>query len=71
MLSFAEKIRIMLKRRKMTVAELAARTGQSSQNLSNKLARGNFSEIEMAKLADAIGCDCEHVLSMRDSGEKL
>lgn len=71
MLSFAEKIRVMLRRREMTVADLAAKTGQSSQNLSNKLARGNFSENEMARLADSLGCDCEHILKARDNGETL
>lgn len=71
MLSFTEKIKVMLTRRGMTVGELASKTGQSRQNLSNKMARGNFSEKEMQAIADVLNCDYDPRLTMRDSGEFL
>ena len=46
-LSTAEKIRIILKRKGMTVKELAELTGQSRQNLAQKLDRDNFDEREL------------------------
>lgn len=43
-LSMGEKIKIVLGRRNMTLAQLAEATGQSRQNMSNKMSRDNFSE---------------------------
>ena len=57
MLTVAEKIKILMKRRGMTMTELAAATGQTRQNLSNKLARDNFSVSDMQALAEALGCE--------------
>jgi transcriptional regulator with XRE-family HTH domain len=54
-----EKIRILLKRKKMTISQLAAAIGTSNQNLSNKLTRDNFSEQELHKIAEAFGCRFE------------
>lgn len=58
-LSMGEKIRILLKRKKMTISQLAAAIGTSNQNLSNKLTRDNFSEQELHKIAEAFGCRFE------------
>ena len=41
-LSMGEKIKIVLGRRNMTLGELADKTDQSRQNLSNKMKRDNF-----------------------------
>ena len=38
-LSFGEKVKILLKRRNMTITELATILGTSRQNLTNKLSR--------------------------------
>ena len=43
-ISMGEKIKIVLKRRNMTLGEMAEQTFQSRQNLSNKMSRDNFSE---------------------------
>ena len=59
MISMSEKIRIILKRKKMTVGDLAAKLSTSSQNLSNKLTRNNFSEQELYKIAEALECRFE------------
>jgi transcriptional regulator with XRE-family HTH domain len=69
-LSMAEKIRIILKRKKMTISELAAAIGTSNQNLSNKLARDNFSEQELHEIAKAFHCHYEGFFIF-DDGEKI
>lgn len=70
-LTMGEKIRVILKRRGMTVAQLADLTNQTRQNLSNKLSRDNFQEQDIKAIADALNCDYEAYLVMRDSGEKI
>ena len=45
-MSMAEKIKIALIKRNMTLKELATRIGCTSQNLSGKFKRDNFSEKE-------------------------
>jgi transcriptional regulator with XRE-family HTH domain len=70
-LTMGEKIRIILKRRGMTVAQLADLTNQTRQNLSNKLTRDNFQEQDIKVIAEALNCDYEAHLVMRDSGEKV
>ena len=70
-LTMGEKIRVILKRRGMTVAQLADLTNQTRQNLSNKLSRDNFQEQDIKAIADALNCDYEAYLVMRDSGEKV
>lgn len=66
-LTMGEKIRILLKRKKMTIAELASAIGISSQNLSNKLSRDNFSEQELRQIAGALGCRYEGFFIFEDS----
>lgn len=46
-ITMGEKIKIVLKRRNMTLGELAEQTSQSRQNLSNKMSRDNFTEKEL------------------------
>ena len=66
-----EKIKIILKRRNMTVAQLAEKTGQSRQNFSNKLSRDNFTEKELYSIANALDCSFEAVFIMKDTNEKV
>ena len=70
-LTMAEKIRVILKRRGMTVAQLADLTNQTRQNLSNKLTRDNFQEQDIKVIAEALNCDYEAYLVMKDTGEKV
>lgn len=70
-LTMGEKIKIILKRRGMTLAELAERTGQSRQNMSNKMARDNFSERELQEIATALGCEWNATFTFLDSGEVI
>ncbi|NHN33559.1 helix-turn-helix transcriptional regulator [Paenibacillus agricola] len=70
-LTIAEKIKVILGRRDMTIADLANKLGQSRQNLTNKLSRDKFTEKEAVEIASVLGCDFEAVFTLRDTGEKL
>lgn len=70
-LTTGEKIKIVLKRRGMTMGDLAEKTGQTRQNLSNKMSRDNFSEKEIKQIAAALDCEYEAYFVMRDTGDKV
>lgn len=70
-LTMSEKIKVVLKRRNMTLGDLAEKTGQSRQNLSNKMSRDNFTEKDLRLIADAIGCTYQASFIMNDTGEEI
>ena len=70
-LTVREKIKIILSRRNMTQAELADKTEQSPQNLSNKMSRDNFSEKELIAISEAVGCAVKISFIMNDTGEEI
>ena len=70
-LSMGEKIKVVLRRRNMTLGELAEKTGQTRQNLSNKMSRDNFTEKELRKIADALNCTYYAGFTLDDSGENI
>ncbi|MCI8466353.1 MAG: hypothetical protein HFI63_10975 [Lachnospiraceae bacterium] len=61
-LTFGEQIKVILKRKNMTIRQLAelveVQTGKpmSRQNLTQKLNRDNFQEQDMKEVAQALGC---------------
>lgn len=70
-MAMAEKVRILLVRRKITVTDLAKRLGMSQSNLSNKLSRDNFNEKELQEIAEALNCDLDIGFTLRDTGEQV
>lgn len=70
-MAMAEKVRILLVKRKITVTDLAKRLGMSQSNLSNKLSRDNFSEKELQEIAEALNCDLDINFTLRDTGEQV
>ncbi len=70
-MSMAEKIRIMLIKRKTNISGLAEALGTSQGNLSNKLKRDNFSEKELIEIGNALDCDFIGNFKMRDTGEMV
>ncbi len=70
-MAMAEKIKIVLLKRKMTVTTLAETIGTTRSNLSNKLSRDNFSEKELQEIAEALNCDLDMDFTLRDTGEKV
>lgn len=70
-MAMAEKVRILLVKRKITVTDLAKRLGMSQSNLSNKLSRDNFNEKELQEIAEALNCDLDIGFTLRDTGEHV
>lgn len=70
-ITFGEKIKIILSRRNMTLSQLAEATGQSRQNLSNKINRDNFTEKEVQQIASALNCTFEAKFILNDTGEEI
>ena len=70
-LTMSEKIKVVLTRRGLTMGELAEKTGQTRQNLSNKMTRYNFPEKELRQIAEALDCELESYLVMKDTGERV
>ena len=56
-LTIGEKIKILIGRQDITLTQLAEQLGQSRQNLSNKMSRDNFTEMEAQEIAAALGAD--------------
>mgnify|MGYP002772325751 FL=1 len=65
-ISVAEKLRLIMKRQNMTMGELAEASGQTRQNLSNKMTRGNFTEKDIETLAAALGCNVKILFTLPD-----
>jgi transcriptional regulator with XRE-family HTH domain len=70
-LTMGEKIKIILNRRNITLAQLAESIGQSRQNLSNKMSRDNFTEKELYIIANALNCSFLARFKMNDTGEEI
>lgn len=68
-ITVAEKIRLIMKRNGLTMGDLADATGQTRQNLSNKMTRGNFSERDITALAKALGCNVDIKFTLPDGTE--
>lgn len=68
-ITMAEKIKIVLGRRGMTISDLATAINSSRQNLSNKLTRDNFSVKELEAIAEAMNCEFIGSFKMNDTGD--
>ncbi|MBR0040880.1 MAG: helix-turn-helix transcriptional regulator [Oscillospiraceae bacterium] len=68
-ITVGEKFRIIMSRRDINMTKLAELTGQSRQNLSNKFARGNFTEDDIEKIAQAMGCEVDFRFILPDGTE--
>lgn len=69
--SMSEKIKIAIIKRKTTVSEVAKNLKISQSNLSNKLARDNFNERELRKIADVLGYDYKAVFIDPETKEEI
>ena len=68
-ITVAEKIRLIRKRQNKTMGDIAEASGQTRQNLSNKMTRGNFTEKDILALAAALGCQVEIRFTLPDGTE--
>jgi len=65
-----EKIRfLMVRRGNMSEAELARRMGETPQNFNRKMKRDNFTELDMRKMADVLGCELSIGFKTKDTEE--
>lgn len=53
----AEKLEIIMKRKNITMTELAKRLKQSRQNVSKKFKRDNFTENDLKTISKALNVD--------------
>lgn len=67
----AEKIELVLVKRKMTKSQLAKALDCSPSNIYNKFKRDNFSEKEIAEIAEILNCDFEANFVLKDTNEKF
>lgn len=68
-ITVGEKIRIIMGRQNISMTKLAELTGQTRQNLSNKFARGNFTESDIETMANALGCSVDIRFILPDGSE--
>lgn len=66
-----EKIRILMIKKNVSVKELASRLGCTSQNLSGKFRRDNFSEKELQEIASAMDCSFDGRFVRNDTREEI
>ena len=65
-----EKIRILLRRKNVTIVELSTRLDTTNQNLANKFKRDNFSIKELDEIAKALDCEFEGFF-IDQSGDRI
>lgn len=70
-LSAGEKIRLIARRKNMSIADLARELNTSNQNLFNKLKRDNFTEEDLKEIAAVLGCTVETIFTDLETGEKI
>jgi len=61
----------LVKAGNISLAELARRTGQTSQNLHNKYSRNVFKVSELEKIAEALDCELKIQFIRKDTKEPL
>lgn len=66
----SDMVRVLCKRKNISLAELSRRIGQSPQNFNKKLKRGTISPEEMAEIAEALDVGYEQAFVLPD-GEKI
>lgn len=66
-MGMTEKIKILLIKKGMTSAELAALLNTKPQNLYNKFKRNNFSEKELLEIARVLDVKYEGFFFMEDN----
>lgn len=65
-ITISEKIRLIARRKGVTLTELARRTEQTRQNLNNKLNRNAWTQAELEQVAKALGVSVQIVFTDQD-----
>lgn len=69
--TIGEKLQVIMKRKGLSVTELARITHQSRQNLSRKLNLNLMTVQELHELAEVLGCRVEILLTTNDTNEQF
>lgn len=64
-----EKIRMLCGKRNFSLADLAEKTGQSKQNLSNKMLRTDWKLSEIKRVFDALGAELQLQIIDKETGK--
>ncbi len=70
-LTITEQIRLLCSRAGLSLSDLARATGQTPQNLGNKLKRDKFTVQELQAIAQALGGRVELVWTDKDGKPML
>ena len=70
-MTVSEKIRLLLRRRGMTIKALAGEMGISRQYMTIKLKNNDFSVSELQGIAAILNCSFDTTFTMNDTGEKI
>lgn len=71
MITTSEKIKLIAKRRGISLKELSAALGYSYQNLAVKLKRNNFTESELIRIAAVLDCSYSNQFVLNDTSESF
>lgn len=70
-MEMANNIRVLFIEKNMKIKDLAEQLGYSGNNLSNKLKKDNFSEKELLKIAEILGCEYKASFVITDTGKEI
>ena len=70
-MTVSEKIRLLARRRGITITALAGKIGMTRQNLNMKLKNDKFTVKDLQEIAVALNCSFDSVFTMNDTGEKV
>ena len=64
-----ELIRLLCVKRKISLKELADRSGQTGQNLYNKMKRNDWKQSELKRVLDVLNADLKVEIIDRETGK--
>ena len=70
-LKVEDKVKVIAKKKRITLEQIAGEIGCSRQNLWNRLRADSYTPPEIEKIAAAIGCRAEVVFTDIETGETL
>ena len=70
-MSAAKKIKILLIEREMTLTDLSKLLNRSLSTMSGKMARDNFSEKDLKKIAEVLNYDYDIIFTDKDTGKTI
>lgn len=70
-MAMATKIKMLLAARSMSIKDLAEKIGTSSQNITAKLKRDNFSENDLVEIANVCNASFEGSFTFNDTGKQI